>query len=390
MTSDEEPLPPDAPTGEPAPKPVEVRLAPATAEALQPLATLVARGEIATLDDGPAVALRLDAAQPTPGDCDHLESWPDARRLVFPVGDAGLDLVLLREDGGASRLEGWTTAPGQGVLLERGVWHGGPWPRRGHELIEVTADGGVVDHIDQESLRVLVGSPAARIVDPTAPPPRPEDLARPLPTYGSLEVASALASRVRVGAFEIVGPDLIPPSESTLARLRSWSACSDLDHRDLRATALAAGLGLAHPAGTLRAQALRGVRSGLFPRTALEARLWEVALEFEVDLMAASIGRVVAPYRLRSGRSWESAFRPSGHEMNLDGSWVLQAGGRLLATQEGPLRAGRLDPRTPHALVLVLLPRRMPDDEALARLSVVSSAFPRLGRDAGRAAGFAR
>jgi hypothetical protein len=367
---------------------LNVSLKTASAEDLRPLVALVGPGEVASLTGRPGVSVQVETGPSQPGRLVGLERYPDARRLVLPVGDGGLGLVLLRETRHGRRLEGWATARGQAVLIEPGVWHAPPWPLIQGSLLEAIETSGPADRVDHGALEDLIGMGAAVVLSAARPsarvvpsrrisvPPPPPVPKRPLP----LDVEPAVGARLGVGVLVLDDLEVGPPRLSLLDELRAWGhGEKDLAAARVRALAFASALGLGDIHGTLRSRALRGLETGLLPTHCVEALLWRAAVGRGIDLIAAAIDDASAPYRVRWGRSWETTLRPSGHEVALEGRLVFESADRLLATEGGALAAGRIHARTKTIAVLALVPRGRPEVEATRLVSALGRELADLG-----------
>lgn len=159
----------DAPAGDIA---VEARAA--TAETFHPFGRVLAPGDRLRLGRAGPVLLSLETAHPGPRRVTHLVRYPLARRIVFPLEEVAM-LVLVLPAG--ERLDVPPTAfravGGAGLLIEAGVWHHGPVPVAEVGMLEVLETSGAADRIDRRSLRDLMGSEAARISLPEESPDRP-------------------------------------------------------------------------------------------------------------------------------------------------------------------------------------------------------------------------
>lgn len=175
----------------------------AAPETFAPFGRLLDAGDRVHLAQRGAL-LALDRAQPTARRVTHLVRYPDARRVVLPLGPGALLLVVLppgERPGGPPAA--FLIPAGQGVLIERGVWHAGPAPLSELPVAEVLETTGPVDRMDRRTLRDLVGAEGARVVLPEEPGARPPgfDLSQP----NAVLVDAALGGRLRLACLEVRG-----------------------------------------------------------------------------------------------------------------------------------------------------------------------------------------
>jgi DNA/RNA-binding domain of Phe-tRNA-synthetase-like protein/ureidoglycolate hydrolase len=175
---------------------------PATPEAFAPFGRLLEPGERVQL--GPrGTLLALDQAVPGPRRVTHLVRYPEARRVILPLGPPGpLLLVVLppgERPGGPPAA--FLVPGGVGVLLQQGVWHAGPVPLAEQGLAELLETSGPVDRLDRRPLRDLVGAEAARVVLPEEEAGRPQSFHLEQPN--SVLVDPHLGERVRIALLAL-------------------------------------------------------------------------------------------------------------------------------------------------------------------------------------------
>jgi DNA/RNA-binding domain of Phe-tRNA-synthetase-like protein/ureidoglycolate hydrolase len=151
---------------------------------------------------GGGVLLALDRAEPGPRRITHLQRYPEARRVLLPLGPGALLLVVLppgERPGGPPAA--FVVPQGQGVLLKEGVWHAGPVPLEEMPVAEVLETSGPVDRMDRRTLRELVGAEGARVLLPEEPGARPPgfDLTQP----NSVLLDATLHGRFRLGCLDL-------------------------------------------------------------------------------------------------------------------------------------------------------------------------------------------
>lgn len=174
----------------------------ASAETFAPFGRLLATGDRVSLGTRGGALLALDRAQPGPRRVTHMQRYPEARRLLLPLGPGALLLVVLppgERPGGPP--SAFLVPSGSGVLLKEGVWHAGPTPLAELAVAEVLETTGPVDRLDRRALAELVGAEGARVMLPEEPGARPPglDLAQP----NAVLIDPALAGRVRLACLDL-------------------------------------------------------------------------------------------------------------------------------------------------------------------------------------------
>ena len=171
---------------------------PASADTFRPFGRLLGLGDHVLLGEGGGVVTSLGAVRPGPRRFTHLQRYPAARRLVLPLGDTSLLVVVLgRDDRAPGPPAAFRTAPGYGVLLDAGVWHAGPVPLSEGAVCEVLETNGSIDRLDQRPVLDLTGVEGIRVQLPDEPgAPGPGlDLEAP----GALLVEDGLEERLALG-----------------------------------------------------------------------------------------------------------------------------------------------------------------------------------------------
>lgn len=197
----------------------------AAPETFQPFGRLLDAGDRVHLAAHGAL-LALDRAQPGPRRVTHMQRYPDARRVLLPLGPGALLLVVLppgERPGGPPAA--FVVPTGHGVLIERGVWHAGPSPLAELAVAELLETSGPVDHMDRRALRDLVGAEGARVTLPEEPGARAPGLDLTQPNAVLLD--AALSGRLRLACLELrdlevgeTGADLSAEGERLSESLR--------------------------------------------------------------------------------------------------------------------------------------------------------------------------
>src|SRR5262245_1907517 len=174
----------------------------AAPETFAPYGRLLGPGDRVGLGAHGGVLLALDRAEPGPRRITHLQRYPEARRVLLPLGPGALLLVVLppgERPGGPPAA--FVVPQGQGVLLKEGVWHAGPVPLEEMPVSEVLETSGPVDRMDRRTLRELVGAEGARVLLPEEPGARPPgfDLTQP----NSVLLDATLHGRFRLACLDL-------------------------------------------------------------------------------------------------------------------------------------------------------------------------------------------
>jgi len=150
----------------------------------------------------------------------HLRCFPDAHRSVHAVSSDTLWLVVLRageRPGGVP--SAFAILPGQGVVLDAGVWHAGPYAVQEALLCEVMECPAAAERMDQRSLADLCALRAVSVRLPEEPgAPKPGLV---LDAPHAVLFDAQVAERWRLGLLELDGltlPDEAPDLRARLQR----------------------------------------------------------------------------------------------------------------------------------------------------------------------------
>ena len=177
---------------------------PATAEAFAPFGRLVAVGDRVRLGGQGRVLVARARREAGPRRVRHVQRFPDARRLVFTMGDVPSLLVVCgpgERPGGppsAFRIPG-----GTGVLVEAGIWHAGPVPMADAPVVEMIEILGPADRLDRRTVAELLGVEGLRVLlpdEPGAPGPGLD-----LKDDASVSIVGELRGRVKLGCLAFDG-----------------------------------------------------------------------------------------------------------------------------------------------------------------------------------------
>lgn len=355
---------------------------PATAEAFAPYGRVLLAGERLRLGARGSL-LALEQAQPAPRRVTHLIRYPEARRVLLPMGPGALLVVVL---GPGERPGGPPVAfllpPGAGVLVEAGTWHAGPVPLHAMQVAELLETVGPADRMDRRTLADLVGAQAARVVLPE------EDLGRPrrfhLAQPNALLRATQLEGRVRLGLLELDGLHVEPAGaalrvalEEAAQRLRSEAAGRVLAElpgvaqvRELFASLHLATLGVVAPSEVALDHALAG-RGPEGPHALAEA-LHLCMLRTRVPAVACDADRLGEQVVLRAGAPGEAYPGGEGRRVPAEGRLLLADAEGPFASPAGEAGRARVGSATARALVALFLPPAMAPAEAEARLEAAA------------------
>ena len=370
---------------------------PASADTFQPFGRLLGLGDHALLGQMGGVLTSLDEVRPGPRRFTHLQRYPEARRLVLPLGDTSLLVVVLgKGDQAPGPPAAFRTAPGYGVLIDAGVWHAGPVPLADGVVREMLETRGRIDHLDQRPISDLTGVEGIRIQLPDEPgAPGPGlDLEAP----GALLVEDGLDERLSLGLLLLDGLDVAAES----VKLDEASRAAADGVRSL------VGPGRT-PGGALGVTAIRKLwRSWTVPRSVKPP--YEILLQDVIDghpvpapdtlrgaLALCSLRRQVAtsvydaapligPLQLRAGRRAETLDDEGGRPRDTAGVPVLCDRDGPFAGPLGAASRVRVGPGVHRALVVLYLPPSVERGDALAHLEEASRVVQEFcgGREAGR------
>ncbi|MHC5011946.1 MAG: ureidoglycolate lyase [Planctomycetota bacterium] len=371
---------------------------PATAENFEPFGQLLGIGDRSRIARRRQVLLALDEVRPGPRRFAHLNRYPEARRVLLPLGETPLLLVVLAPGDPAS---GPPTAfripPGHAVVLGEGVWHAGPVALEEGLLCELLETRGAADRMDRRSLRDLAGVEALRVSLPEEPGAPRSDLDLSAP--GAVVLDEALRGRVSLGCLLFDGlavlerdDRVVRESERVAQGLRAvWGGRTDL--RDVPGVSAARELwremGL-DPAETpprgeaLLASVLQGRAPE--PRDGLAETADQCALRTQVPLYAYEAGDLGDRLLMRPGRPGERMIVSPGRRVSVSSVPVLCDRDGPFAGPLGATSRAQTTVRTRRALVVLLLPAGAEAGSAHSLLDEISRRILQHcgGREAGR------
>lgn len=284
----------------------------------------------------------------------RLQRYPTTRRILLPMSDAVFAiLVLAPGEAPGERLKGFHTAPGQGFLLEAGVWHAGPVVLSEGTVCEILEAPGAADRIDVAALASLVDADFASVDLPgeESAAPRPLDLG----SLGSVELPSRLQGWVAAGFLHLTDVEIGEPGED-LAR-----ACADARGRMLGAPLPPLRDNL--HAATLLVEANRGLR-----------------------LLVCDAGLIQAPLTIRRGRSKERIRDELGRRSSVRAEPVLCDAQGILGSCRAGARRSLSTGETDQVLITVFLDPKVPVRDVKDHLDAVSRSIRAFtqGREAAR------
>lgn len=369
----------------------------AAPETFAPFGRLLGPGDRVRFAERGGALLALDRAQPGPRRITHLQRYPEARRVLLPLGPAALLLVVLppgERPGGPPAA--FVVPAGQGVLLREGVWHAGPVPLEAMPVCEVLETSGPVDRMDRRPLRDLVGAEGARVLLPEEPGARPPGLDLTQPNAVLLD--AALHGHLRLACLDlcdlVVGESaaaLTAEGERLAEAMRStYGAMGGIDEvpgiAETRALFRALGIDperLRPTSETLVTLALEGRP---LPRVdALTDTLHLCSLKTRVPMAAYDAQRLVEPVLVRKGGPGEGFHGLARERIQVEGRPVLCDREGPFGSPAGDALRSRVTHQTRRAFVVLFLPARG-DAVGADRLLTSVSAEIR-GRCGGREAG---
>lgn len=372
---------------------------PASADTFAPYGRLLGLGEHAPLGRRGGVVTSLAEMRVGPRRLTHLQRYPEARRLVLPLGDLSLLVAVLgpgEPDPGPPTA--FRIAPGYGVLIEAGIWHAGPVALSDGVACEILETRGPVDRLDQRPVSDLAGVEGLLLQLPEEPGvPGP---AFHLEEPGAVHVEAGLEERVSVGLLLLDGLDVA--AESSQLDEASRSAADGI--RSL------VGPGRT-PGGTLGLASLRTLwRSWALPRSqkppyelliqavldghrvpapdSLRGAVALCSLRRQVATGVYDAGSLSTPLQLRVGRKGEALEDEGERAQDVAGVPVLCDERGPFAGPLGSTRRARAGPGVHRALVAVYLPPGTESAEIEAHLEEASRVIHEFcgGREIGRLA----
>lgn len=355
---------------------------PATPEAFAPYGRVLLAGERLRIG-ARGTLLALDEAQPAPRRVTHMIRYPEARRVLLPMGPGVLLVVVL---GPGERPGGPPVAfllpPGAGLLLEPGTWHAGPVPLHAMQVAELLETVGPADRMDRRPLSELVGAPAARVVLPE------EDLGRPrrfhLAQPNAVLRATQLEGRVRLGLLELdgvhvepAGPALRVAQEEEAQRLCGEAAgrvLAELEGvaatRQLFAQLQLSGTGLV-PLSEVALEHALARRAPAGPHALAEA-VQLAMLRVRAPLVALDADRLGEQVVLRAGAPGEAYPAGEGRRVPAEGRLLLADAEGPFASPAGEAGRARVASATARVLLALFLPPDLAPPAAEARLEAVA------------------
>jgi DNA/RNA-binding domain of Phe-tRNA-synthetase-like protein/ureidoglycolate hydrolase len=357
---------------------------PATPEAFEPYGRLIVAGDRARLGRRGGVLLALEEGRPGPRRVTHLLRFPEARRVVVPLGGAPLLVVVLPSgDQPGGPPEAFQTPAGAGVLINAGVWHADPTPLAEVPLLETVETAGAADRIDRRSVRDLLGADGLRVLLPEEPgaPGAALDLSAP----GALTLASHLSGKVRLACVLLdrltVRPEdpAVSEEEDALREaLRGmWGRAVDLKQvpgiAEARALHEALGLRPEHVPPAPEALLARALAIGPLERqNAFLDALRLCILKVRVPMGAYDAHRIGDRIVVRTGGPGEGFPPPDREGRTLEGKPLLSDRGGPFGGIAADASRARVGIRTSRAVVVLWLPARVEDAAAEALLEEVA------------------
>jgi DNA/RNA-binding domain of Phe-tRNA-synthetase-like protein/ureidoglycolate hydrolase len=352
---------------------------PATEETFAPYGRLLLPGERTYLGKRRRVLTTIETLEPGPRRVTQVQRYPEAKRVLVPLGDVALWIVVLAPGDKPGRPPAaFLLSPGCGAVLDEGVWHAGPVPLEKTTVLELLETAGVADRFDRRHLKDLVEIAGARVVlreEPGAPRGG-LDLSAP----NAVLLESALHGRLRLACLlvedlevETVHRALREELDGVADALRAmWRHAGSLGQipgvSDGREAWRALGL---DPARTPpRSETLlQHVLAGKAParENSLEEALALCALRMRVPLAAYDAAALGDQLSVRTGASGEGYPGEDGRRVALEGRPVLCDAQGPFGSPVGDAQRTRVGLHTRRALVVLYAPPRV-DEGAIASL----------------------
>lgn len=141
-----------------------------TSREFRPYGRLLTAGRTLRLGPARRTLLAVHAARPAPRRVTHLVRWPKARRAVHVLGAACPSWIVVLSAGPPVEVapRAFLLQPDQVVVLERGLWHAGPFPLREVAYAEAIESPTPAHQVDQRALFELAGVEAVEVTLPPA------------------------------------------------------------------------------------------------------------------------------------------------------------------------------------------------------------------------------
>ena len=327
---------------------------PLTAESIAPLGWSLGPGTRAELGCVHRGLLSVDVWRPGGLTVSQLQRYPSTRRLVMPLSGVALVVLVLGPSGGEpADLRALTTAPGQGLMIEAGVWHAGPVVLEEGSVGEILDAPGVADCVDVAPLSALADVDVVSVELPGAE----GEAAVPLDlgALGSVDLSPVARGVVAAGFLRLVDVELGPPDAELVRQ------CAD-------------------------ARGRRAEEEGLVLRDNLHAATLLVAANRGLRILVADAALAEPPLRLRLGQPKERIRDEEGRRSSVRGEPVLCDRDGILGSARAGARRSLPTAETEAVVVTVFLDPSTPVDDAGDHLDAVSRMLGEVarGREASR------
>ncbi len=313
---------------------------PLTEESFAPFGRSLAPGARVELGGESHGLAAVDVWRPGGLTISQLRRFPTTRRIILPMSDATMVFLLLGKKGDEGHpLHAFHTTPGQGVMLEAGVWHAGPVVLEEGAVCEILDARGVADCVDVAPLKTLA---RVDLVSVDLPGMGGEaSVPLDLGALGAVDLSPHARGRVAAGFLRLVDVELGPATEELV------QACADARGRrdDDGGLALRDNL----HAATLMVEANRGLR----------------VLVADADLMQP-------PLLLRMGQSKERIRDEEGRRSSVRGEPVLCDTQGILGSARAGARRALPTTETRDVLITVFFDPQAPVREVKDHLDALS------------------
>jgi DNA/RNA-binding domain of Phe-tRNA-synthetase-like protein/ureidoglycolate hydrolase len=348
---------------------------------------LLGVGDRAHLEGSNGMMISVDENTPLPDmspekGLRHLSRLPKARRVIVAPARVRMWLVVLDGEGEPAA---FLLPQSATIVIERGIWHAGPFALAPVPVVELIETHGPVDRMERATVLERLGVERLRVE-------LPKDSRAGAPGWhleapDNLRVDAASLGRVRVGLFGLEGLSVAPVPDALQAELHdtatglraTWGPSADFDAlpvvQDYRRLLAHAGFEDRRRRAPFEVMLAR-VFQGHVPNAAhvLEAALRLVSLRHSIALSAFDAARITPPVVLRRGQVSETIDTDSGGRLRIAGVTLLSDAAGAFSSLLGDAARVAPDEDTTRVVIAAYLAPDGDRETAANRLQVVSTA----------------
>ena len=348
---------------------------------------LLAVGDRAHLEGSNGLLISVDESAPQPDSSPekgvrHLSRLPKARRVIVAPARVRMWLLVLDGEGEPSA---FLLPPSATIVIERGVWHAGPFPLAPVPVVELIETHGPVDRMERATVRERLDVERLRVE-------LPQDSRAGAPGWhleapDNLRVDAGSLGRVRVGLFGIEGFEVASVPEDLQSELQSaaqglratWGSSADFDTlpivHEYRRLLAEAGFEDRRRRAPFEVMLAR-VFQGHLPAAAntLEVALRLVSLRHGIALSAYDAARITPPVVLRRGQASETIRTDASARLRIAGVSLLADAAGAFSSLLGDAARVAPDEDTTRVVVAAYLAPDGARETAYERLKVVAAA----------------